>query len=53
MTRSTVAMILAPGWRKTTTSTLGLPLKLPILLMFCDGILDIGNVAQANRSAIL
>src|ERR1019366_364890 len=32
-TRSTVAIMLAPGWRKMTTSTLGLPLKLPALLM--------------------
>ena len=31
MTRSAVAMTLAPGWRKITISTLGLPLKLPAL----------------------
>ncbi len=32
-TRSTVSMMLAPGWRKMTRSTAGFPLERPIVRM--------------------
>ena len=52
-TRSTVSMMLAPGWRKMTISTAGLPLASPALRMSSTESCDVGHVAEANGRAVV
>ena len=49
---STVAMMFAPGWRKTMTSTLGLPSASPRFRRFSNRILHPRDVLQPHRVAV-
>ena len=52
VTRSTVSMMLAPGWRLRMTSTAGLPLARPALRRSSTESIDLGDVGQPHRRAV-
>ena len=52
LSRSTVSMTLAPGWRWTSTMTAGVPLYQPPTLLFSSPSSTLGDVLQPHRRVV-
>ena len=51
-TRSTVPMMLAPGWRLTTTTIAGWPLTRAEVVDVGHAVDDVGDVRQAHGEPV-